>query len=65
MRISNRSCLMLLVLQMRLHMFLYVHATDALRTCQSEGATDAISEEGGTPKVTPTSYERVQKRPSP
>jgi hypothetical protein len=33
-------------------MFLYVRATDALPTCQSEGATDAISEEGGTPKVT-------------
>ena len=39
-------------------------ATDALPIGQSEGATDAISEEDGTPKVTPTSNERVQKRPA-
>ena len=31
-----------------------VGGSDALQTGQSEDAADAISEDGGTPKVTPT-----------
>jgi len=42
-----------------------VGASDAVPTGESEGAADAISEDGGTPKVTPTSDKRVQKRPAP
>jgi len=42
-----------------------VGGSDALQTCQSEDAADAISEDGVTPKVTPTSDKRGQKRPAP
>ncbi|CAD6225038.1 unnamed protein product [Miscanthus lutarioriparius] len=42
-----------------------VGGSDALQIGQSEDAVDAISEDGGTPKVTPTSDKRVQKRPAP
>jgi len=42
-----------------------VGGSDALQTSQSEDVADAISEDGGTPKVTPTSDKRVQKRPAP
>ena len=42
-----------------------VDASDAVPTGESEGAADAISEDGGTSKVTPTSDKWVQKRPAP
>ena len=42
-----------------------VGASDAVPTGESEGAADAISEDGGTPKVTLTLDKRVQNRPAP
>jgi len=42
-----------------------IGGSDAFQICQSEDAVDAINEDGGTPKVTPTLDKWVQKRPAP
>jgi hypothetical protein len=42
-----------------------VGGIDALQIGESEDATDAINEDGGTPEVTRTSNKRVPKRAAP